>query len=162
MITPQVGDVILVSRWDPFALAIKFTQYAAGYGRESRINHWQIVTEVLTNGDVVIIEASLGGVRERQITLRGHTEYARPTYTDVAAAITAAREWAGTPYGFLDIPALLANILDWHPRWAERILRRPTTIVCSQLGAYAAYRGGDRFVSEFSWPRFIPAMSPSL
>ena len=153
---PQPGDILLVHRLDPFAIAIQVTQLAAGYlWPDARINHWQLVTAVGVDGRVSIVEAALGGVRERTITLRGPVDFVRPNYTDVNAGIAWAKTWNGTPYGFLDLPALLCTTLGWRPPWVRRVLERPSTIVCSQLGAGAAFAGGDNRAA--AWPYFIPA-----
>lgn len=156
---PRPGDIILVSRWDPFAIAIKATQLLAGWPwSAARVNHWQVITATWPDGTVTIVEAAITGVRERRIRLPKDAVWVRPDYADQAAALNGVESWNGTPYGFADLPALLAEILGWRPAWAQRVLRRPTTIVCSQLGAFGAWTGDAPPVSEVTWPLYVPAM----
>lgn len=112
--------------------------------RWRKTNEWRYNHAAVYIGGGRIIEANPAGVQDMPLS-----EYDPKDYVVVGAVgdreaiVAKAKELVGTGYGWLDIVSILLYILGFKPEWADRINRRMSTLVCSQVAAIAATAGGD-------------------
>lgn len=105
-------------------------------GDRSRWTHAFLVLD-----DRTVVEAMPSGARlaplepYRKAAAAGRAVFSNLTLTDRqrAAVVEAGRNFAGTPYSFLDYGSLALERLRIRPRWVQRRVESSGRMICSQL-----------------------------
>ena len=145
MTTPQPGDLIAVHTTMFFSRLIQGAQWL----RWRQTGEWKYNHAAVYIGNGRIIEANPAGVQEMPLSEYDPKDYiVVPLKGDAQATIDKAISLKGTGYGWIDIVSIFIYILGFKPAWADKINRRMSTLVCSQVAAIAATAGGDNRFPE--------------
>ena len=141
----EKGDLLIIQTNGVFAHLIKWSQWIRWRsGDEWKFNHAAVYI-----GSNLIVEANPAGVQISPLLEYSPNQYeVVKIQGDRNAAVKEALSLVHTPYGWLDIFAFLLMIMGVNPKFVDKINRRVSTLVCSQVAALAAQAAGDKRFSD--------------
>jgi hypothetical protein len=157
---PEPGDILAIHTTMVFSRLIQAAQWTKFRSKGA----WYYNHAAVYIGNGKIIEANPWGVSIDDLSqYPDGTWIVMPVQGDKSKALEKAHSLVGTPYGWVDIIALLFLIFGANPRWVDKINRRLSTVVCSQVAALAAEAAGDTVFPDpyLTFPAQIAAVAKS-
>jgi hypothetical protein len=155
---PRIGDIGItrISGWG--GAAIRAAQWADGCGFAD-YEHAFVVTEVMADGTVWIVEAMPDGARHvpnwhqpsETVYLRCPDQF-RASVADAAISIALKH----TPYSFLDYGAQAAHRFHLPVPHLKDYIQSSGHLICSQLADRAALLGGWHLFQDDRWEGYVP------
>lgn len=155
---PRIGDIGItrISGWG--GAAIRVAQWADGCGFAD-YEHAFVVTEVMADGTVWIVEAMPDGARhvpnwhkpEETVYLRCPDQF-RASVADAAISIALKH----TPYSWLDYGAIALHRFHIPVPHLKSFIESSGSMICSQLCDRAANMGGWHLYNDGRWDGFVP------
>ena len=137
---PEPGDILAIHTTQFFSRLIQAAQWL----KWRKEGEWKYNHTAIYIGDGKVVEANPWGVSIDDLSQYSENNYLVLSITgDRNAAVEKAKSLIGTPYGWVDIIAFIFLIGGADPKWVDNIMRRLSTLVCSQVAALAMQAAGD-------------------